>query len=54
MFSESDNVYWGNFTMRGHRKPANSRGDKRSFTRNAMKQHVKNMPSRPMRGGIRL
>lgn len=38
----------------GSRRPANSRKDKKSFTRNAMKVHVKNVPSRPMRGGIRL
>lgn len=37
-----------------NRKPANSTGHKKSFTRNAVKQHVKNIPSRPMRGGIRL
>lgn len=38
-----------------NRKPANSRGHKRSFTRNAMKVHKKNAPyARPMRGGIRL
>lgn len=40
--------------MRGHRKPANKRSDKRSFTKHAMKQHVRNLPSGPMRGGIRL
>lgn len=40
--------------MRGHRKPANSRSDKRSFTRHAQKQHIKNLPGKPMRGGIRL
>lgn len=37
-----------------HRKPANSKGYKRSFRRNAMKTHRKNINSRPMRGGIRL
>lgn len=36
------------------RRPANSRRDKKSFTRNAMKVHTKNITSRPMRGGIRL
>lgn len=36
------------------RKRANSRGHKKSFTRNAMKVHVKNGVAKPMRGGIRL
>lgn len=27
---------------------------KRRFTKHAVKQHVRNLPSRPMRGGIRL
>lgn len=36
------------------RKPANSKGAKKSFTRNAMRVHVKNMNTKPMRGGIRL
>lgn len=36
------------------RKPANSKGHKKSFTRNAMKVHRKNISSGPMRGGIRL
>lgn len=30
------------------------RGDKRKFTRSAMKTHVKNLNTNPMRGGIRL
>lgn len=38
--------------MRRHK--ANSRGYKKSFTRNAMKVHKKNMPVRVMRGGFRL
>lgn len=37
-----------------NRKPANSKGHKRSFTRNAMKTHKKNFQAKPMRGGIRL
>ena len=37
-----------------HRKPANSRHHKKSFTRNAMRVHVKNIRAKPMRGGIRL
>lgn len=37
-----------------HRKSANGKGAKKSFTRNAMKTHNKNMSSKPMRGGIRL
>lgn len=36
------------------RKSSNSRGSKRNFTRTAMKTHVKNIPARAMRGGIRL
>lgn len=36
------------------RRKANSRGDKKSFSRNAMKVHKKNIPYHPMRGGIRL
>lgn len=36
------------------RKPANGRGAKKSFTRNAMKVHKRNINNRPMRGGIRL
>lgn len=36
------------------RKSANSKGAKKSFTRNAMKVHVKNVYAKPMRGGIRL
>lgn len=30
------------------------RSDKRKFSKHAAKQHVRNLPSRPMRGGIRL
>jgi hypothetical protein len=37
-----------------HRTKANSRSDKKSFSRNAVKQHVKNIPVNPMRGGFRL
>lgn len=37
-----------------HRRPANSRRAKKSFTRNAMRTHVKNIRAKPMRGGIRL
>lgn len=32
----------------------NSRGAKRSFTRNAVRIHKKNVTGKPMRGGIRL
>lgn len=35
------------------RRPANRRKDKKSFSRNAVKTHVKNMV-RPMRGGFRI
>lgn len=37
-----------------HRRPANRVSDKKSFTRNAMRVHVKNTHAKPMRGGIRL
>jgi len=37
-----------------NRKSANSRGHKRQFSRTAAKTHIKNIGSRPMRGGIRL
>ncbi|WNK12553.1 MAG: hypothetical protein [Microvirus sp.] len=37
-----------------YRRPANGRSDKRSFTRNAMRIHRKNISNRPMRGGIRM
>lgn len=37
-----------------HRKPANSTGAKKNFTRTAMKTHVRNIQAKPMRGGIRL
>lgn len=40
--------------MSGNRTPANRVKDKKSFTRNAMKVHVKNLPSTTMRGGTRL
>ena len=33
---------------------AKGRGSKRSFSKHAAKQHVRNLPNRPMRGGIRL
>lgn len=36
------------------RSPANSDGHKKNFTHNAMKVHVKNIHTGPMRGGIRL
>lgn len=38
----------------GMRRPANSVGDKKSFSHNAMKVHKKNFVGKPMRGGIRL
>lgn len=37
-----------------NRRPANSRKHKRSFSRNAMKTHKRNITTNPMRGGIRL
>lgn len=37
-----------------HRKGYNSRRNKRSFTRGAMRVHTKNLRAKPMRGGIRL
>lgn len=37
-----------------NRKRANSRGDKRKFSRTAAATHIKNIGNRPMRGGIRL
>lgn len=37
-----------------NRKRANSRGAKKYYTKHAMKVHKKNLPSNPMRGGIRL
>lgn len=36
------------------RKPYNSKGAKKSFTKNALRVHKKNIISKPMRGGIRL
>lgn len=36
------------------RKKANRRKDKRSFSRNAMRVHKRNLRATPMRGGIRL
>lgn len=36
------------------RKSANSRGARRNFSRTAARVHPRNIPSRPMRGGIRL
>lgn len=36
------------------RKRSNSRGDKRHFSRSAMRVHRRNVNDRPMRGGIRL
>lgn len=36
------------------RKPANSRGQKKRFTRTAGMTHRKNVSPGPMRGGIRL
>ena len=38
----------------GHRKPANRRSDKQSFSRNAMRTHKKNIHMKPMRGGFRI
>lgn len=40
--------------MRGHRKPANSRGYKKMFTRTAGMVHKKNLRAKPMRGGFRI
>lgn len=37
----------------GLRRPANRRKDKKSFTRNAVKVHTKNIV-KPMRGGFRI
>lgn len=37
-----------------YRKPANSKGQKKQFTRTAMKVHPKNNLAKPMRGGYRL
>lgn len=37
-----------------HRRPANRRSDRKRFSRTAIRQHVKNIPVRPMRGGFRL
>lgn len=36
------------------RKHFNSKSNKKSFTRNALRVHRKNIVARPMRGGIRL
>lgn len=36
------------------RKSYNSTGAKKSFTRNAVRVHKKNIVAKPMRGGIRL
>lgn len=36
------------------RRRANRRSDKRRFSRTAQRTHKRNIPSRPMRGGIRL
>lgn len=40
--------------MRGHRRPANRRSDKKQFTRTAARTHGKNLPHTVMRGGYRL
>lgn len=40
--------------MKYNRKPANKKRDKRKFSRTAAKTHIKNIGTRPMRGGIRL
>lgn len=40
--------------MRGNRRPANRRSDKKSFSRNAQKVHKANIRARPMRGGYRI
>lgn len=37
-----------------NRKPANSRREKRKFSRTAAATHIKNIGTRPMRGGIRM
>lgn len=37
-----------------HRKAANGRGQKRRFSRTAMKTNGRNLGRRPMRGGFRL
>lgn len=40
---------------RGHRSRVSSkRADKKRFSRTAQRQHVKNIPVNPMRGGFRL
>lgn len=36
------------------RRPYNSKHAKKSFTRNAIRVHKKNIVAKPMRGGIRL
>jgi len=38
----------------GYRRSANGRGDKKHFSRSAMRVHRRNVNDRPMRGGIRL
>lgn len=37
-----------------HRTRTRRHGDKKRFSRTAMRTHVKNIPARPMRGGFRL
>lgn len=37
-----------------HRKSANSRGNKKHFSKTAAKVHRRNVNAKPMRGGIRL
>lgn len=37
-----------------NRKPSNSKGSKRHFSKTAQKTHPRNLMNKPMRGGIRL
>lgn len=37
-----------------HRKKANSRRDKRNFSKTAQRTNIRNIGLKPMRGGIRL
>lgn len=37
-----------------HRKHMNPRASRKSFSKNAVRTHRKNVNARPMRGGIRL
>lgn len=40
--------------MSNRKRVRNHGRDKKRFSRTAMKQHVKNIPANPMRGGFRL